>query len=102
MKPSLEMLDEPSQSNEVQLDETENLQPVKFNESRIKEFGDQEAFDYSQDAVEDNWWVRLKKWINFKYDQLKQWLFSRYDAEGLLAFFIKILPYLILLAFLGI
>lgn len=86
----------------IQMETTEDLVPIEFDDTHLEEYRQQDAYNYQENTEEDSWWVRFKKWLNHKYNQFVSWLFGSYDANGLLAFFIRIFPYLIILAVLAL
>lgn len=86
----------------LQYDSISNPQPVLFNTKTIDSLKTTEDFYYLQTAEKDSWWVRFKRWVGAKYNQFIQWLFGDYQANALLALFIKILPYLLLILVLGL
>lgn len=69
---------------------------MEFDDEQIAEFQKDEAFDYVQEEVQENWWTRFKNWVGKIWSQFWNWLFGSYDANGVLAFLIRILPYLFL------
>lgn len=86
---------------QVQLDTSDNIQPLNFQEEQISEYKIDKDFSYLNEKVTDNWWSRFKNWINMRYNQFKQWLFGDYDAGSFLSFFLQLLPYLLILAILA-
>lgn len=91
-----------SKKNELKYDKTESLIPIDFNENALSEYRAQEEFDYIETLEKENWWTRFKKWVNAKYNQFLNWLFGEYEPDSVLAFIIKIIPYLLLLILLGL
>lgn len=77
------------------------VSPMEFDDEQIAEFQKDEAFDYVQEEVQENWWTRFKNWIGNIWNQFWNWLLGSYEADGILAFLIRILPYLVLAAVLG-
>ena len=91
-----------AQTREIKYDKTENLTPIEFSRNQIEAYKTQKEFEYINTTFEDSWWTRFKKWINAKYNQFLNWLFGEYEPNGILAFFISIIPFLLLLVFLGL
>jgi len=87
---------------DIQVEKSEDLVPVEFDATEIEEYKKQDAYNYLESTEEDSWWVRFKKWLNLKYNQFINWLFGSYDANGILAFFIRIFPYVIIFAVLAL
>ena len=87
---------------ETQYDTTENLSPLKFDQTKISKYKSQKEFDYIDRAKSESWWTRFKRWINKKYNDLLKWLFGSYEPGSLLSLFISALPYILLLLLLGI
>ncbi len=75
---------------------------VSFKETRLNEFKTQEEFDYIEKVEKESWWSRFKNWINAKYNQFLAWLFGEYEPNSLIAFPIRILPYVLLFLLLGL
>ena len=82
---------------EVQFDNTSDLNPVQFSETKIEELKKDEDFNYLEEKQEKTWWQQFKEWINQKYQQFLNWLFGDYDAGSFFGFILKILPYLLLI-----
>lgn len=86
---------------EIRYDSTATVSPIQFDRENIEELKQQKEFDYLTKVQNDSWWTRFKKWINLRYEQFKNWLFGDYQAHTLLALFLGMLPYLILLIIIG-
>lgn len=86
---------------QVNYDTVSRLSPVHFDEATISEYKSEQAFSYIDEVHYDNWWSRLKTWIQMQYDQFKHWLLGGYSANAVLLLLLEILPYFILLLFLG-
>ncbi|GAA4321716.1 hypothetical protein GCM10023115_49440 [Pontixanthobacter gangjinensis] len=87
---------------EVVFDSTEGLSPAEFNKDQLNTYKTQKEFDYLKTGEKETWWTRFKKWINAKFNQFLNWLFGDYQPGSILAFFIEILPFLLLIIFLGL
>ena len=91
----------PQAEKEIRYDETENLNPPVFNKQRIQEYKKDNAFDYTEKPVEENWWTQFKNWIWELWLQFWHWLVGDFEAGGFISFLVHMLPYLILFLILG-
>ena len=91
-----------SESRKIQYDLDSDLEPVAFDREKIEEYRSQPEYSYIEADEKESWWSRFKKWLNAKYNQFISWLFGEYQPNSLLAFFISIIPYLLLLLLLGL
>lgn len=73
----------------------QTISPVEFDDERIASYKKEEAFNY-EIIPHENWWTLFKEWIAKQWNQFWDWLLGSYTASGILAFLIKILPYLII------
>jgi len=87
---------------QLQYDKTTSLIPIEFNEDKICNLQKDPAFDYLRTVKNDSWWTRAKRWLNTRYHQFTDWLFGDYKAYDFVAVLLKILPYLLLGAFIGL
>lgn len=85
----------------IKYDTTTALEPLKFEEKQIGEYKTDKAFEYLNAAEKDTWWTRFKEWVNMRYHQILDWLFGDYEANTVLAFFLKLLPYILIAAIVG-
>lgn len=69
--------------------------PLNFQEQDLKSFKEDPEFDYSE-TVEDNWWTRFKRYVELQWHRFQDWIFGDYEAEGILLFLLKTLPYLLI------
>ncbi|MGI0107744.1 DUF4129 domain-containing protein [Salinimicrobium sp. WS361] len=74
----------------------EELVPLDFSEETIDKFQQDPDYDYSEVTAEDNWWTKFKRYLSLQWQRFLDWIFGDYEAPFLLAFFLKILPYLLL------
>ncbi len=91
-----------AQAKEIRYDNSNNLKFVEFDKDKIDHYRSQKDFDYINAVEKDNWWTRFKKWVNSKYNQFINWLFGDYKANSILSFIIAALPFLLILALLGL
>lgn len=82
----------------LRYDTSSILEPLGFEEHQIDQYKSQRAFEYLNAAEKDTWWTRFKEWVNKRYHQILDWLFGDYQANTILAFFLKLLPYLLVMA----
>ncbi|CAM4191952.1 DUF4129 domain-containing protein [Gillisia limnaea] len=82
----------------INYDTSSSLEPLEFEEQQISEYKNDKAFDYLNAAEKDTWWTRLKDWVNMRYHQILDWLFGDYEANSILAFFLNLLPYILIIA----
>lgn len=71
--------------------------PLKFEEEKLRSFKEDPDFNYTEDIQEDNWWTSFKRYISMQWKKLLNWLFGDLEASPLLAFFLKSLPYLLVI-----
>ena len=71
--------------------------PVEFNEDSIKNYAQDDAFDYIEIEKPDTWWTRFNKWISDVWNSFLRWLTGGGEVSGFLAFLLKALPYLLVL-----
>lgn len=74
----------------------EELVPLDFSEETIEKFQQDPDYDYSGSTAEDNWWTKFKRYLSLQWQRFLDWMFGEYEAPFLLAFFLEILPYLLL------
>lgn len=86
----------------LQYDTGSSLNPVSFQPEKISQYKAEKAFDYLEIQEQDNWWTRLKRWVNTRYQQILEWLFGDYEANTILAFLLRVLPYLLIGALVGL
>jgi hypothetical protein len=91
-----------SPSPAVQYETGMELQPLTFDRGKIEDYKQQRDFDYLKEVENDSWWTRFKNWLDMKYHQFMAWLFGDYKANSILAFLLMLLPYLFIIAILGL
>lgn len=70
--------------------------PLNFDRERLSDLRKQPAFDYTEKISGESWWTSLKRFLGLKWDQLMERLFGDFEAQGILLYFLEILPYLII------
>ena len=91
-----------SEIKEIRYDRTEGIEPLEFDKKKIEGYRTQKDFEYINKTQQETWWTRFKKWVNAKFNQFLRWLFGDYEASGILALFIAILPFLLLIGLLAL
>lgn len=71
-------------------------QPLDFSKEKIESFRNDPAFDYTERIEEESWWTTFKRYVNFQWERLMEWLFGEFDAPLALVYFLDVLPYLLL------
>jgi hypothetical protein len=85
------------QEKVVQYDTDSSVVPLEFSKEKIDDYKNDKAFDYTEKLEEENWWTQFKKWVSNQWFNFWKWLFGDYEADGILAFIIKSIPYLIII-----
>lgn len=80
--------------------DTSTVQPIVFD--NIENYQNDKAFSYHEAPPPDNWYTRFKKWLGDLYNSFIKWLLGGQEAKGILGFIVQSLPYLILIAVVGI
>ncbi len=80
---------------EIQYDKT-TISPLALDENKIREYQSDDAFNYVEALPEDNWWTRLKQWINDIWSSFLRWILGGDQATGFWAVLIRLLPYLLI------
>ncbi|MFT4697761.1 MAG: hypothetical protein ACI9SJ_000891 [Flavobacteriaceae bacterium] len=86
-----------AQKKEVRYDSDGKVNPIEFNTTEIESYKKDSAFDYTEKVVEENWWTSFTKWVKDVWNRFWHWVFGDYEDNGIIAFFIGILPYLIII-----
>lgn len=75
--------------------------PLDFDEEKVASFKEDPSFDYSQKIQEENWWTSFKRYISMQWEKLMNWLLGDFEAPIAVAFFLEMLPYILLLLLLS-
>ncbi|WP_121665770.1 DUF4129 domain-containing protein [Mesonia aquimarina] len=86
---------------EVKYDDQTLLEPVVFDEERIASYKNDDDFNYIEKNTELSWWQRFKNWLSNLWRRFIFWLVGDYSPGGLVAFLVKVAPYVIITAILG-
>lgn len=76
--------------------------PLKFDKEKIASYKTNPDFDYTEKIQQESWWTNFKNWVALQWSRLLRWIFGDLDASPLLAFFLKLLPYILLALLLGL
>jgi len=79
----------------VQFD-TAPLELKEISENDLQGYREDPKFNYELIKSEIGWWQDFKTWISNTFLRLFEWLFGVEKAVGMLAYFFKIIPYLLL------
>lgn len=77
------------------------VKPVQFNKKQLETYKNDPDFDYTEIIPQENWWTLLKDWVSRVWNKFWNWLLGSYAAEGIIAWLLKILPYLIIAGIIG-
>ena len=83
----------------VKYDESE-LQPIELSSEDLDTYRNDRDFNYEEVKTESSWWTDIVNWFYNILRRFFEWIFGVGNAEGYLAAFLKILPYLLLALFL--
>ncbi len=79
----------------INYDDSE-LRPITISEADLKEYADNEKFNYEIKEKEHTWWDALKNWFYNVFRRFFEWLFGVGNAPAYLAVFLRLVPYLLL------
>jgi len=72
------------------------VKPPEIDKNDLKQYKNDEAFDYSEYLPKDNWWTQFNNWLNEMWRSFIQWILNGREATGIFKFLIRALPYLII------
>lgn len=81
---------------ELQKD-TSTLSPVTLDQDQIREYQNDEEFNYVEALPEDNWWTRFKQWVNNTWNSFIRWLLGSDEVSGFWGTFLRLLPYILVI-----
>lgn len=84
------------QKKDVRYDRDGKVNPIKFNTTEIELYKKDSAFDYTEKVIEENGWTNFTKWVKNVWNRFWRWVFGDYEDNGIIDFFVGILPYLII------
>jgi len=73
-----------------------DLEPFTISNEDLNEYADDEKFDYEIERKENTWWDAVKNWLYNLFSRFFEWLFGIENAPSYLAFFLRMVPYLLL------
>jgi len=77
------------------------LEVQEINEEDLNTYRNDPKFDYEvEKATSPTWWENFKTWVSNLFRELFEWLFGVEEAVGMLAAFLRILPYILLVVLL--
>ncbi len=85
-------------TKEIKYDQTESLKPPVLNKELIQEYKKDNAFDYTEEQVTENWWTQFQTWLWELWLKFWHWLVGDYEAGGFISFLVHMLPYAFLFA----
>ncbi|MBR9854224.1 MAG: DUF4129 domain-containing protein [Algicola sp.] len=83
----------------VKYDESD-IAPVQFQQRDLDTYKDDPKFDYEEVKTESTWFTDVINWFYNLLRRFFEWIFGVGNAEGYLAVFLEVLPYLLLALFL--
>jgi len=83
----------------VKYDESD-IEPIEFNKQELDTYKGDDAFNYEEIKAESTWWTDVTNWFYNILRRFFEWIFGVGNADGYLALFLEILPYLLLALFL--
>lgn len=81
---------------ELKYDDRQDLEAPIFSPRTIENLKEDRAFDYTEKPAEENWWQQFKTWLWNLWLKFWRWLVGDYQANGIIAFLVHVLPYLII------
>lgn len=76
--------------------DTATLEIQKISEDELQGFRHDPKFDYEIVNTDPSWWDDFKTWANNLFLRFFEWIFGVEEAAGMLAIFLRIIPYLLL------
>lgn len=77
-----------------------DIAPVQFQKSDLDTYKNDSKFNYEEVKTENTWFTDVINWFYNLLRRFFEWIFGVGNAEGYLAVFLEILPYLLLALFL--
>ncbi len=77
-----------------------DIEPIEFSKEDLNTYKNDKAFNYEEIEPENSWWSDITNWFYNMLRRFFEWIFGVGNAEGYLAVFLEILPYLFLVFFL--
>lgn len=89
-----------AQNDSIVKYDSSNIEPIEFRQQDIESYQQDDAFNYEEIKNESTWWTDIVNWFYNILRRFFEWIFGVGNAEGYLAVFLEILPYLLLVLFL--
>jgi len=86
---------------EVLYDHDGDVNILKFDQEKLESYKNNPDFDYSEKEIEDNAWLKFKRWLGRIWSGFWDWLLGDYRGNSFLVFLVKIIPYLIVIGILA-
>ncbi|MHA7863896.1 DUF4129 domain-containing protein [Flagellimonas marinaquae] len=89
-----------AQNDSIVKYDTSDIEAVQIDQDDLQTYREDSAFNYEEAQAEDNWWTDFTNWFYNLIRRFFEWIFGVDNAEGFLALFFELLPYLLLALFL--
>ncbi|NYJ28772.1 DUF4129 domain-containing protein [Allomuricauda sp. ARW1Y1] len=89
-----------AQNDSVVKYDDSDIAPIEFSQEDFEAYQEDPAFDYEEIKTESTWWTDIMNWFYNILRRFFEWIFGVGNADGFLAIFFEILPYLLLALFL--
>lgn len=89
-----------AQNDSIVRYDTSDIDPIEFSEEDFDSYKQDSAFNYEEVETDNTWWTNITNWFYNVLRRFFEWIFGVGNAEGYLAVFLEILPYLLLALFL--
>lgn len=76
--------------------DTAPLEVRQIDDTDLQKYKDDTTFDYEEIDSENTWWNNFTTWLSNIFRRIFEGIFGIQKAAGLLAFFLRILPYLLM------
>lgn len=77
--------------------DTDRLDVQEISDEDLSTYQNDPKFDYEVVKTKNpTWWDDFKIWVGNLFEQLFEWIFGIEEAAGMLALFLRIIPYLLL------
>lgn len=89
-----------AQNDTLVMYDKSDIAPVQFQKSDLDTYKNDSKFNYDEVKTESTWFTDVINWFYNLLRRFFEWIFGVGNAEGYLAVFLEILPYLLLALFL--
>ena len=80
----------------------EKVTSFTIDEATLRDYQNDDEFNYKEAIPEDTWWTRFKQKLNDIYSSFIRWLTGGDEATGVWRFVVEILPYLLMAGLLAL